>query len=506
MNKKQTKGWLKHSDFIVLDLVCMQFSFCLAYWLLHGWSNPYLGIPFRNHAFVLIISQLLVTLFGNNHSGILRRKRFDEAVAVIKYILGVAAIILFYYFAVQVTGYVSRLHTSLTFVIFLILDLVARHLNKMRLLKGNRSEKRSILLITGKRLVKDLLENLISKDIYQDFQIPAVVLLDAEPGEELPDYHVSKEGTVMPIPHRKDRTRSENIILAAPMSPYVLERIGHGWIDEAFLFQPDDLLFPSGPMTELVRMGIPVNYTMSWLNDDRWPITDMRKIGRYKVLSTSIRFASSSGLLMKRLMDIAGGIIGCVLTGIIALFIGPLIYLKSPGPIFFAQDRVGQNGKVFKMYKFRSMYPDAEEHKAALMEQNKITDGMMFKIEDDPRIIGSEKKDKNGKPKGIGNFIRNTSLDEFPQFCNVLKGDMSLVGTRPPTLDEWKKYDLEHRIRMSTKPGITGLWQVSGRSQITDFDEVVRLDREYIENWSILKDIKILIKTVFVVAKRKGAE
>ena len=149
---------------------------------------------------------------------------------------------------------------------------------------------------------------------------------------------------------------------------------------------------------------------------------------------------------------------------------------------------------------------DAEERKKALMEQNKISDGMMFKMDDDPRIIGSEKKDKNGKPRGIGNFIRRTSLDEFPQFWNVLKGDMSLVGTRPPTLDEWEKYDLHHRVRMSIKPGITGLWQISGRSDITDFEEVVRLDREYIQNWSIWLDFKILFKTVGVVLRHEGAE
>ena len=134
---------------------------------------------------------------------------------------------------------------------------------------------------------------------------------------------------------------------------------------------------------------------------------------------------------------------------------------------------------------------DAEERKKEYMAQNKIADGLMFKMEDDPRIIGSEKKDKNGKPKGIGNFIRNTSLDEFPQFWNVLKGDMSLVGTRPPTVDEWERYDLHHRVRMSVKPGITGMWQVSGRSEITDFEEVVRLDTEYIRNWSWRLDIKI---------------
>jgi lipopolysaccharide/colanic/teichoic acid biosynthesis glycosyltransferase len=130
----------------------------------------------------------------------------------------------------------------------------------------------------------------------------------------------------------------------------------------------------------------------------------------------------------------------------------------------------------------------------------------MFKMDDDPWIIGSEKKDRNGKPKGIGNFIRNTSLDEFPQFFNVLKGDMSLVGTRPPTLDEWEKYDLHHRVRMSIKPGITGLWQISGRSDITDFEEVVRLDREYIQNWSVWLDLKILFKTVGVVLRHEGAK
>ena len=130
----------------------------------------------------------------------------------------------------------------------------------------------------------------------------------------------------------------------------------------------------------------------------------------------------------------------------------------------------------------------------------------MFKLDDDPRILGSEKRKKNGEPGGIGNFIRNTSLDEFPQFYNVLRGEMSLVGWRPCTLDEWEKYELRHRIRASMKPGITGMWQVSGRSEITDFDEVVRLDREYIENWSLALDLKILLKTVVAVINRKGAK
>ena len=208
----------------------------------------------------------------------------------------------------------------------------------------------------------------------------------------------------------------------------------------------------------------------------------------------------------KRFWDIIGGAVGCVITGVLYLILAPQIRSASPGPVFFSQVRIGRNGKKFKMYKFRSMYPDADARKQEFMAQNKITDGMMFKMDDDPRIIGSEKKDKNGRPNGIGNKIRRTSLDEFPQFWNVLKGDMSLVGTRPPTVDEWEKYNAGQRLRMSIKPGITGLWQISGRSDILSFDEVVRLDTEYIRNMSITYDIKILLKTVEDVLKRRGAE
>ena len=146
------------------------------------------------------------------------------------------------------------------------------------------------------------------------------------------------------------------------------------------------------------------------------------------------------------------------------------------------------------MVRFRSMYMDAEARKKELMEKNKIQDGLMFKMDNDPRII-----------KGIGNFIRKTSLDEFPQFWNVLKGDMSLVGTRPPTVDEWEKYEAHHRKRLAIKPGITGMWQVSGRSEITDFERVVELDTEYITSWSLGLDLKLLWRTVVVVFRGEGS-
>jgi len=185
--------------------------------------------------------------------------------------------------------------------------------------------------------------------------------------------------------------------------------------------------------------------------------------------------------------------------------VAPAIYLSSPGPIFFAQERIGKNGKHFKMYKFRSMYLDAEERKAELMAQNRVDSGLMFKLDYDPRIIGCEKRPDGTIKKGIGNFIRDYSLDEFPQFWNCLKGDISLVGTRPPTVDEWEKYELHHRVRLAIKPGITGMWQVSGRSKITDFEQVVELDKQYIKNWTLWLDIKLICKTVVTVLRKDGS-
>lgn len=197
--------------------------------------------------------------------------------------------------------------------------------------------------------------------------------------------------------------------------------------------------------------------------------------------------------VLKRTMDIVGGIVGCIISiPIIALVAIPL-KLESPGPLIFKQRRVGRNGRVFYIHKLRSMYVDAEARKKELMAQNEMN-GLMFKMEDDPRITR------------VGRFIRRTSIDELPQFFDVVRGSMSLVGTRPPTLDEYRQYESHHKRRLSMKPGITGLWQVSGRSDIDDFEEVVKLDVQYIDNWSIWMDIYLLFKTVGVVFDRKGAK
>lgn len=267
------------------------------------------------------------------------------------------------------------------------------------------------------------------------------------------------------------------------------------WVDEVFFNLPEEIELPTELINLCEEMGLTVHLRMAKIEDFQNTNRFVQKLAGYMVITSSVNVLSGGQVILKRLMDIAGGVVGCILTGILFLFVAPAIYLKSPGPIFFSQWRIGKNGRKFKIYKFRSMYMDAEEQKKKLMEQNKIKDGMMFKMDDDPRII-----------KGIGHFIRKTSIDEFPQFLNVLKGDMSMVGTRPPTLDEWEKYSPRHRIRMATKPGLTGMWQVSGRSNITDFDEVVRLDEKYIREWSFGLDIRIIFKTIGNMISGDGAE
>jgi exopolysaccharide biosynthesis polyprenyl glycosylphosphotransferase len=198
-------------------------------------------------------------------------------------------------------------------------------------------------------------------------------------------------------------------------------------------------------------------------------------------------------LFYKRILDILGSLVGIVITVTIGLFIAIFIKLESSGPVIFSQNRVGLNGRVFKCYKFRSMYSNAENIKCTLITQNELNTQMMFKMKNDPRIT------KTGK------FIRKTSLDELPQFFNVLKGEMSLVGTRPPTQDEVEHYGTNHRRRISIYPGITGMWQVNGRNNIKDFDKIVKLDTDYIDNWSVFLDIKILLKTIFVVIGYKNS-
>ncbi len=472
MYKKENNSWLKHIDFVILDILCLQLAFILAYEIRVAKGIPYLNPLYENMAFVLVIFQLLVSFFGESFSSVLRRGFLIEMKCMIEHEICVMLLAVLYLFMSQQGVMYSRGAFTIMCTLYFFIAYAARVGWKkvIRSRKFAEGEKRSILIITTDAEAANVVKALRG-DSYGTYHLAGVALLDK-----------NKTGSMI--------QRVPVVAGADDVTAYIHKN----WVDEVFFALPEHVDIPKKIMKDCNRMGVVTHVQLAALNE-LGKNQVVEEIAGYVVLSSSINIVSSWQLLVKRLMDIAGGLVGCIFTGIIYIFIAPIMKVKSPGPVFFSQVRMGKNGKPFKIYKFRSMYMDAEERKKELMEKNNIKDGLMFKMDDDPRII-----------KGIGHFIRKTSLDEFPQFWNILKGDMSLVGTRPPTMDEWDKYELHHRRRLAIKPGLTGMWQVSGRSEITDFEEVVELDTKYIEQWSIGLDIKILFKTVTVVFTGSGAK
>ena len=364
----------------------------------------------------------------------------------------------------------------------------------VRLYSGQR-EKRSMILVCAERDVETVLTRGSSED---EAGFSGVILTDRNATGE----------TVCGLPVVASLTDAAQYICRE-------------WVDEVFLFTDMAVLdavqelesetenheTEQGTVAALVdacrQMAIPIHIRVPLGGHKGRSFVE--NVNGFNVITMAANYASPLQLFLKRLMDIVGGLAGSVFAVLIVLVFGPVIRKKSPGPVLFRQERIGQNGKHFKIYKLRTMYLDAEERKKEFLDQNRVEDGMMFKLDFDPRIIGNETLPDGTRKTGIGEWLRERSLDEFPQFWNVLIGNMSLVGTRPPTIDEWEKYAYHHRARLSFKPGITGLWQVSGRSKITDFEEVVRLDTEYIEHWDLGLDLRILLKTIIAVFNRDGA-
>ena len=267
-------------------------------------------------------------------------------------------------------------------------------------------------------------------------------------------------------------------------------------LDQVFFIQhADDTLLQIQEYIDLcLEMGVTVKVVMD-VNDARQMQRSnsfVSSVGTYPLITYHTITLNAYEQFVKRITDIVISLVGAIVTLPIMIITAIAIKLDSPGPVLFKQLRVGQNGRTFYIYKFRSMCQDAESKLEELKSQNEMQ-GAMFKIADDPRITK------------VGKFIRKTSIDELPQFFNVLKGEMSIVGTRPPTVEEVLQYKRSQWRRISIKPGITGLWQISGRNQITDFDKVVELDLKYIDNWTLFGDVVIIIKTIGALIKRRGA-
>ncbi|MBK4773983.1 galactosyl transferase [Streptococcus rubneri] len=405
--------------------------------------------------------------FSDYNHDFFKRGQLSDLMETLKYSLFFALSISFSSFLLEEKFSISRRGM----VYFLLLSALLLYLENYVIRKYWRrfyyklKGSHKILLITATSRIDKVLERLLlSND--SGGELVAVSVLDR------PDFR-----------HEKVRVVAEKDLMAYAT---------HEVVDEVFINLPSEKYDIGEFVSKFETMGIDVTVNLNAFDLNFAGNKRIREVAGLNVVTFSTNFYKPSHVTAKRVIDICGSLVGLLICGLVAIVLVPLIR-KDGGPAIFAQKRVGKNGRYFKFYKFRSMYVDAEERKKELMAQNTMKGGM-FKMDNDPRITP------------IGRFIRKTSLDELPQFYNVLKGDMSLVGTRPPTVDEYEQYTPEQKRRLSFKPGITGLWQVSGRSEITDFDEVVRLDVSYIDGWTIWSDIKILLKTIKVVFKRDGAK
>lgn len=366
------------------------------------------------------------------------------------------------FFSRLLFGYFFLINIAVTFLLHVLVKKIMR-----KYFQSSHSRVQILLVVEREGLSE------IVKDIKQglpiNYDISAIAVLDG----------TDKQKSFEDIPIIADR---ENLMEVARQLP----------LDEVFIKVEKE---PKTAIRNMIRdfesMGVLCHYSIDIVE---WQGAGSRigTFGNYTVITYTLYNIDFRRRVIKRCMDIVGGAVGLLITIVLTPFIAIAIKLDSKGPVFFSQIRIGKNGRRFKLYKFRSMYVDAERQKKSLESQNEIK-GLMFKMKNDPRITR------------VGKFIRKTSIDELPQFWNVLKGDMSLIGTRPPTEDEFKQYSLYYRRRLSMTPGLTGLWQVSGRSDVEDFEQVVKYDLEYIDNWSVGLDIKILLKTILVIFTGKGS-
>lgn len=480
MYKKNKLSWAKHIDFIIIDFFVLEISFLLAFFIRHG-SYAIFNKDYMNLAMVYALVEFFSIIAVDTMHNVMKRGFYIEFAKTIKHNSLVFMIVMVYMFTLKTSETYSRIVIFLTFVFHIVIGYLMRLLWKNVLIKiGMMGQNNATILL--------VLNNINASDIIRSFR-----------ENVMENYNIV--GIVL------DNTNDVDSVEGIPIVCKIddaADYISREWIDEVYIDSIANNLKIELLMERCREMGVVIHYHVQGFSNNSGNQI-IEKIGGTTVITTSISYATPLQIFIKRMMDVVGGIIGCVLALVSLIIVGPIIKLKSPGPIIYSQERIGKNGKRFKIYKIRSMYMNADERKTALLTENRVEDGLMFKMDFDPRIIGNVMLPDGTRRTGIGAFIRKYSIDEFPQFFNVLKGDMSLVGTRPPTVDEWEKYKYHHRARLACKPGITGMWQVSGRSDITDFEKVVELDTEYISNWSVGLDLRIIFKTFFVVIKKEGA-
>ena len=425
------------------------------------------------HFYVCVVFVLVGTIYSfaaDYNRDFFKRTVWQEGTAVISYDFAVSVGTMVAIYALNLADTFSRLVMGYYVIIDAALTLIVHQIIKRLLIgywkSGDAAVK--LLILAQKSNIEETVKRLKGRMEVNYEPIGAVCLDSDMTGDFVDDVEV--------IASREDLIDHAKLMA----------------LDEVFIDTPDITQNALSDIMAAFRdMGVTVHYSVELTHAEG--SAHMGNFGTYPVVSYTRGTGRYRALILKRVMDITGAIVGLVITAVITPFVALAIKLDSPGPVFFSQTRIGRGGRRFTIYKYRTMVADAEDLKAALERENEMT-GPIFKMDDDPRITK------------VGAFLRKTSLDEFPQFFNVLKGEMSLVGTRPPTEDEFIKYTSVYRRRISMTPGLTGLWQISGRSAIDNFDEIVRLDLQYIDNWSLWFDIKILVKTIGVVLFRRGAK
>ena len=475
VNVNKTKESIQNVLIFITDAIALIMSYYMSgfIWLMEIRNNTfsYVMKVLNGNIVTIIIAVLIAALFCNIKGDVLNRGKFEELASVMKKSLISSAVIAVYELLSKTAQGVPRSVYVITFFMGTVLMFLLRMLVKVYMKHRNGGKRtNSILVITIKNRAEDTLSKAAARNDWMR-RIDGIVITDEDmTGQSIEGFPV--------------------VANVHSMMRYIKNEI----VDEVFIDVDYKTRESIKPMVmELEDMGVIVNLKLEILDSYKDFDSKLGYIGAVPVITFANRIYDWKGMLVKRCIDILGAIVGLIVMFIAMIFVGPAIMIESPGPIFFKQKRVGKNGRYFEIYKFRSMYMDAEERKKDLMAQNEMS-GLMFKMKDDPRITK------------VGKFIRKTSIDELPQLFNVLKGDLSLVGTRPPLISEVEQYEMHHKSRLATKPGITGMWQVSGRSDITDFEEVVRLDTEYIENWSFGLDMKIVLKTIKVVLGREGSK
>ena len=469
------------SFYIVLDIVTVCISVFLAALVREQVQGKALTSNVWYCITVLLLAYAVTILFYQPEKPLMKRGGWKELVIVGRINFYMAVFTTLSLYLVRGSSAFPRSFYLLFFLFDTILMYVFRTVLKQALLRfysKPENRKRLVLFANEENVLKMMHKYVISHMF--DYEPVGVISISGHRERDNLKIEINR------IIRDKNKTHME-------VSSETLEEfLMHQAIDEALISLPCSRRQDLHALIQyLSNLGIDAHVTTNTFGLQAKE-TVLETFGVYQVLTYSPRVFEPTELALKRLMDMAGSLVGIVITLILGLFLAPAIYLESPGPVIFKQTRIGKNGRRFSIYKFRSMYMDAEERKKELMAQNEMN-GLMFKIKDDPRTTK------------VGRFIRKTSLDEFPQFFNVLAGDMSLVGTRPPTEDEFLQYSEHHKRRLSLKPGITGMWQVSGRSEITSFEDVVSLDLEYIDHWSIWLDIKLIFQTIYVVLFQRGA-